>query len=274
MKAQDPRRLLPPRILTIAGSDSSGGAGIEADLKTFAALDCYGMAAITAVTAQNTIAVTDICDLPPENVARQIDAVAEDIGVDAAKTGMLSDPEIIGAVARATARWGIEKLVVDPVMVAKSGAALLREEARDALVRELLPLAWIVTPNVPEAEVLSGLPIREEKELRSAAERIFAHGPRYVLMKGGHLPGPEAVDFLYDGVCWERFAAPRIETRNTHGTGCTFSAAIAACLGRGCETAEAVAKAKEYLTGAIRHALPLGKGHGPLDHAWHRHAAS
>ncbi len=256
------------RILTIAGSDSGGGAGIEADLKTIAALGGYGMAAVTAVTAQNTVAVTDICDIPAETVGNQIDAVAEDIGVDAAKTGMLSNAEIIARVAARVAANGIERLVVDPVMISKSGATLLRPEAQAALKELLIPLAWIVTPNVPEAEAISGTTIRDPESLREAAEAIYALGPRYVLMKGGHLDGDEAEDWLFDGVEWQSFSAARIVTKNTHGTGCTFSAAIATYLGGGIETSAAVAAAKAYLTGAIAHALPLGRGHGPLNHLW------
>lgn len=259
---------LPAKILTIAGSDSGGGAGIEADLKTIAALGAYGMAAITAVTAQNTVAVTDVCDLPEGSVGAQIDAVAEDIGIDAAKTGMLSNEHIIARVARCVAKHGIEKLVIDPVMISKSGAVLLRAEAQAALKELLLPLAWMVTPNIPEAEALAGMKIESEADLRAAAEAIYECGPRYVLMKGGHRSGPEAEDWLYDGTLWQSFTAPRIDTRNTHGTGCTYSAAIATYLGAGMETPEAVVQAKDYLTGAIAHGLPLGQGHGPLDHNW------
>lgn len=257
-----------PRVLTIAGSDSGGGAGIEADLKTMTALGCFGMAAITAITAQNTCGVFGIHDVPPEEVARQIDVVLEDIGADAAKTGMLSSAPIIHAVADALRRRPVEKLVVDPVMVAKSGDALLREDARDALMTALLPLAYMVTPNVPEAEVLSGLPISNAASMRAAADRILALGPRHVLLKGGHLEGPEANDWLFGGDEVYSFSAPRIDTKNTHGTGCTFSAAIACHLARGASAQDAVARAKEYLSGAIRHSFPLGAGHGPLNHMW------
>lgn len=256
------------RVLTIAGSDSGGGAGIEADLKTFAALGVYGMAAVTAVTAQNTCGVFGVHVLPPETVAQQIDVVAEDIGVNAAKTGMLANAAIIEAVADSLARNAIETLVVDPVMVAKSGDALLEPAARDALIERLVPRAFLLTPNVPEAEVLSGESIADEAGLRRAAERIHGLGPRYVLMKGGHLDTRDAVDHLFDGETFQTFTAPRIDTPNTHGTGCTFSAAIAAFLGQGIEVAEAVRRAKAYLTEAIRHGLSLGRGHGPLNHAW------
>jgi len=259
-----------PRVLTVAGSDSGGGAGIEADLKTFAALDVYGMVAVTAVTAQNTVAVTGIHEIPAEFVAEQIADVASDIGVDAAKTGMLSSSAIVEAVAAEMDRFKIEKLVVDPVMVAKSGDALLRASARDVLAARLLPLAWIVTPNVPEAELLAGIEIKGAGQVKDAARRIHALGCRYVLVKGGHLETADAVDYLYDGREITEFRAPRVETKNTHGTGCTYSAAIAAFLAKGCDTPAAVQQAKDYLTGAIRNSLRLGKGHGPLHHGWRR----
>jgi hydroxymethylpyrimidine/phosphomethylpyrimidine kinase len=258
----------PPRVLTIAGSDSGGGAGIEADLKTMAVLGCYGMAAITAITAQNTVGVFGIHDIPPVMVSKQIDVVLDDLGADAAKTGMLSSAAIIEAVASSLRRHPIERLVVDPVMVAKSGDALLRPEARDALCALLLPLAYILTPNVPEAEIIAGKAIGSAEDVRGAAETILGMGPRYVLIKGGHLDGEQAVDYLCSAEGVELFPGPRIATRNTHGTGCTLSSAIACYLAMGRPAGEAVARAKEYLTGAIRHALPLGSGHGPLDHLW------
>lgn len=254
--------------LTIAGSDSGGGAGIEADLKTFTVLRVYGMAAITSVTAQNTRGVTGVQDLPPGFVAEQIDVVARDIGVDAAKTGMLSSAPIVEAVADSVRRNKITKLVVDPVMMAKSGDALLHSTAQDALRTRILPLAYVVTPNVPEAAAISGVQIRNVADLQEAAKRIHDTGAKFVLMKGGHLPGPSAIDFLYDGRDFQEFEAKRIETRNTHGTGCTFSAAIAAYLARGLGAPEAVGKAKRYLTHAIETALNLGAGHGPLNHMW------
>ncbi len=257
-----------PRALTIAGSDSSGGAGIQADIKTFTALRVYGMSAITSVTAQNTVGVTGVHDLPPAFVAEQIDDVAGDIGVDAAKTGMLSNAAIIEAVADAIARHHIERLVVDPVMVAKSGDRLLQEQAREALVQRILPLAYMVTPNAPEAAILAGIPVETPKDAREAAHRIAALGPKYVLMKGGHLHMEEAVDYLFDGEDIIEFAAPRFATKNTHGTGCTYSAAIAAHLAKGATALAAVRAAKSYLTEAIRHSLNLGKGHGPLNHFW------
>ncbi len=257
-----------PRALTIAGSDSGGGAGIEADLKTFTALGVYGMVALTSVTAQNTVAVTGIHDLPPDIVVQQIDAVASDIGVDAAKTGMLSNAAIVEAVADRVAAHGIRNLVVDPVMVAKSGDALLRNDACEALKQRILPLAYVVTPNIPEGEVLAGMAISTPNDVREAAKRIAAMGPACVLMKGGHLDTEDARDVLYVGGEFYEFIAPRIATKNTHGTGCTYSAAIAAYLARDNEVAEAVELAKRYLTEAIRRSFPIGKGHGPLNHFW------
>jgi len=257
-----------PRALTIAGSDSGGGAGVQADLKTFAALRVYGMSAITSITAQNTVGVHGVHDVPADIVAKQIDVVAQDIGVDAAKTGMLSNADIVRAVADAVKRNGIEKLVVDPVMVAKSGDALLQETGRDALVREILPLAYVLTPNAPEAEALTGLRVADLDGMQETARALHAMGPRYVVVKGGHLAGAEAVDLLFDGASFETFSSARIDTKNTHGTGCTFSAAIAGLLAKGFDVVASVEGAKAYLTKAIRHAIPLGRGHGPLMHHW------
>lgn len=258
------------KALTIAGSDSGGGAGIQADLKTFAALGVYGSSVITAITAQNTIGVAAVHEIPPAIVTAQLDAVLSDIGADAAKTGMLSSAPIIAAVAGALRRHGLLKLVVDPVMVAKSGDRLLREEAVTALREELLPLALVVTPNIPEAETLAGLAIVTDKDRREAARRIAASGPRFVVIKGGHTEGPP-IDLLYDG---EEFtlidAGPRIATPNTHGTGCTFAAAITAGLARGLAVEEAIWEAKRYLTAALRHSYTIGAGHSPVHHfhAW------
>jgi hydroxymethylpyrimidine/phosphomethylpyrimidine kinase len=266
MAAQSPL----PRVLTIAGSDSGGGAGIQADLKTFSALNVYGMSAITAVTAQNTVAVTAVHELPVETVAAQIDAVAEDIGIDAAKTGMLSSAAIVETVASAVERHAIAPLVVDPVMVAKSGDALLAEEAREALVQRLLPLAAWVTPNIPEAEALTGESISTENDMKHAAEAIAQFGSAHVLIKGGHLTGNALVDILFDGKVMHRLESTRIDTPNTHGTGCTYAAAIAAYLAKGLLPLEALHQAKAYLTGAIAHSLDLGQGYGPLDHGWQR----
>jgi hydroxymethylpyrimidine/phosphomethylpyrimidine kinase len=258
-----------PVALTIAGSDSGGGAGIQADLKTFQALGVYGSSVITAVTAQNTLGVRAVYEIPPDVIAHQIDAVAEDFGVDGAKTGMLSSAEIIATVADRVRRWGFQRrLVVDPVMVAKSGDRLLREDAVRALMVDLLPLAEVLTPNLPEAEVLVGRPLRTEDEIRQAARDILDLGPRTVVMKGGHREGSTVVDVLFDGRAFYAFPAERVDTTSTHGTGCTFSAAIAASLAQGRDVVEAVAAAKSYLTAAIQHATAMGAGHGPVAHDW------
>ena len=259
---------LPPRVLTIAGSDSGGGAGIEADLKTFTALQVYGMAAVTAVTAQNTQGVFAVHDLPPDHVAQQIDTVVQDIGVDAAKSGMLSNAAVIATVANRIAELKITNYVLDPVMVSESGHTLLAEDAIGVLKSHLLPLALIVTPNAAEAEALSGRSVTNESEMRDAARTIHELGPKNVLVKGGHVAGDYAVDVLFDGSDFEVVSAPRIDTRNTHGTGCTYSAAIAANLAKGLNAFESVRDAKEYITGAIRHGFDLGEGPGPLNHYW------
>lgn len=257
-----------PRAMTIAGSDSGGGAGIQADLKTFTVLGVFGTSAITALTAQNTIGVTGVVEMAPEFVALQIDAIMSDIGTDAAKTGMLSSAAIIEAVAGAVRRWGITRLVVDPVMISKSGAPLLRPEAAEALRILLLPLALVVTPNLHEAGVLVGYPVRTLAEMEEAARAISAMGPRYVVVKGGHLEDADrSVDLLYDGAAFEQFAVPRAATLHTHGTGCVFSAAIAAGLAKGRPVPDSVARAKEVITAAITAGLPIGRGHGPADPA-------
>ena len=262
------QRTRRPRALTIAGSDSGGGAGIQADLKTFAAFGVYGASAITAITAQNTLGVFAIHDVPAAVVAAQIDAVLDDIGADAAKTGMLSSAEIIEAVADRLRAHGLTALVVDPVMVAKSGDRLLREDAVAALRERLLPLAAVVTPNAPEASVLSGIDVVDAASAREAARRIYGLGPRLVVVKGGHLEGPTSDDLVFDGHTFEVLSGRRIAIRHTHGTGCTFSAAIAACLARGLSPLEAAREARIYLQGAIEHAEPLGAGHGPVNHFW------
>ena len=257
-----------PAALTIAGSDSGGGAGIQADLKTFQALGVHGMSAVTAITAQNTVGVRGVQEVAPDLVAAQIDAVLEDIGVDGAKSGMLASAPIIRAVAERVRHWDLGPvLVVDPVMVAKSGDRLLREDAVQALVTELLPLAAVVTPNLPEAEVLVGGPIVSDDDMRAAVRAIVALGPRSVVLKGGHRSG-DATDLFFDGTRELSLPARRIETRSTHGTGCTFSAAIAARLARGDALEDAVRAAKAYLTAALAHATPLGSGHGPVAHDW------
>jgi hydroxymethylpyrimidine/phosphomethylpyrimidine kinase len=261
----------PPRLLAIAGSDSGGGAGIQADLKTFAAHGAFGMSAVTAVTAQNTCRVTAVHEVPADVVAAQIDAVFDDIGVDAVKVGMLASAPLVEAVAGRLAAWrargAAPPVVLDPVMVAKSGDALLREDAIEALAGRLLPLATLVTPNLPEAARLSRLPVGSEEERRQAARSLAGRG-RAVLLKGGHLPGDEVVDLLFDGVAFHAFRGPRLATRSTHGTGCTLSSAIACRLARGEALEAAVAGAIDYLRGAIAAAYPLGRGHGPVDHLY------
>lgn len=252
--------------LTIAGSDSGGGAGVQADLKTFFRFGVYGASALTLVTAQNTLGVQRVHLLPPELVYAQIQSVAEDLPVHAAKTGALGSGEIVAAVAEAVARFGLRPLVVDPVMVAKGGDSLLAEEAVAALKERLFPLAELITPNRLEAEALLGRPIRTLEEAKEAAQALLALGPKAVLLKGGHLEGEEAVDLLATREGVQAYAAPRVATRNTHGTGCTLSAAIAALLALGKPLAEAVAEAKAYLTRALKTAPPLGHGHGPLNH--------
>jgi hydroxymethylpyrimidine/phosphomethylpyrimidine kinase len=254
-----------PVALTIAGSDSGGGAGIQADLKTFAALGVHGTSALTAITAQNTLGVTDIMELPSALVAAQIEAVMLDIGAQGAKTGMLSSAEIIEVVANAVAHFNIRNLVVDPVMVAKGGARLLRDDAVDALRRRLLPLAAVVTPNLPEAEVLLGRPIRTLDERRQAARDLVALGARAAVVKGGHTDEQQAFDHYFDGTDLVELQSPRIATANTHGSGCVFSAAIAAGLAKGSDSLAAVLLAKEFITGAIEGSLEVGRGHGPVN---------
>ena len=250
--------------LTIAGSDSGGGAGIQADLKTFAALGVHGTSAITAITAQNTVGVTDILELPVALIRAQIAAVAEDIGVQAAKTGMLSSSAIIDAVAAAIEEFGVGNLVVDPVMIAKGGTRLLREDAVEALRTRLLPLAAIVTPNLPEAEVLLGRSIESLEERKRAARDLVAMGARAAVVKGGHAEG-DAIDVLCDGSNVVELPARRIATANTHGSGCAFSAAIAAGLAKGSEPLDAVREAKRFITAAIAESIEIGRGHGPVN---------
>jgi hydroxymethylpyrimidine/phosphomethylpyrimidine kinase len=254
-----------PKALTIAGSDSGGGAGIQADLKTFSAYRVFGMSVITAVTAQNSVGVQGVENLAPAFVAQQLRSVLEDLGVDAAKCGMLSVAPIIDAVAGVLGEHPIDKLVVDPVMVAKSGDALLQPDAVAALIRRILPLALVVTPNLSEAEVLSGITVSNRDEMEEAARRIGKLGARHVLVKGGHLKG-DAVDILWNGREMTAFQATRIESSNTHGTGCTLSAAIAAGLAKGRPLGEAVREAKAYVTKAIREGFALGRGVGQLRH--------
>lgn len=253
-----------PVAMTIAGSDSGGGAGIQADLKTFAALGVHGTSAITAITAQNTTGVTDILELPTSLVRAQIDAVVEDMDVQAAKTGMLSSAAIIATVAEAIQRHGIRNLVVDPVMIAKGGAKLLRDDAVSALRELLIPLAAVITPNLPEASVLLDRRIETLDERREAARDLVAMGARAAVVKGGHAAG-EATDVFFDGVRFAELSAPRIETQNTHGSGCVFSAAIAAHLAREASLVDAVREAKVFITRAILNSLEVGHGHGPVN---------
>ena len=259
-----------PVALTIAGSDSGGGAGIQADLKAMEANGVFGASALAAVTAQNTEEVSRAHDLPPSLVAAQIDAVVGDMDVQAAKTGMLSAPPIIETVADRVATHDLRPFVVDPVMISKTGFKLLQDEAIDTLVNDLLPLATLVTPNVHEAEHLTDVEIDTPDDLRAAGAALLEHGPDAVLVKGGHLSGADdAVDVLVDGETGRRFQAPRIDTEHTHGTGCTYASAIAAHLAKGHDLGAAVDRAKRYVTGAIRHALPLGAGRGPTNHFFH-----
>jgi hydroxymethylpyrimidine/phosphomethylpyrimidine kinase len=254
--------------LTIAGSDSGGGAGIQADLKTFAAHRVFGTSAITAVTAQNTLGVAAWQALPADLVIAQIEAVAGDIRPDAVKIGMLANAAIVEAVAATIESLDLPHVVVDPVMVAKGGDRLLEEDAVDAMRTELLPRAHVVTPNAPEAEALAGIAVRSIEDMREAGRRILELGPRVVLVKGGHLTGPESVDVacMKDGPF--ELHGPRIATTSTHGTGCTLASAIAANLALGLSDGDALTRARAYLEGAIRHAPGIGRGHGPLNHFW------
>ena len=252
------------RILTIAGSDSGGGAGIQADLKAITLLGGYGMSVITALTAQNTVGVQGIHEIPSRFVERQIDSVLSDIGADAIKTGMLVNQEIIEVVSRKIREYRVKKVVVDPVMVSKSGVSLLQMDAQEALIQKLIPLAWVVTPNIPEASVLTGFKINSLEGMKRAARRIYELGAKHVVVKGGHLKGM-AIDLLYDGKTFDEIGGPRIESKNAHGTGCTFASAIATFLAGGDTVHEAVRKAKTFITMAIQSGLSLGKGTGPTN---------
>jgi hydroxymethylpyrimidine/phosphomethylpyrimidine kinase len=256
------------RALTIAGSDSGGGAGIQADIKTFLALGVHGMSAVTALTAQNTIGVSGVHEVPPGFVREQIEAVVRDIGVDAAKTGMLASAPIIQTVASAVRELEIPNLVVDPVSVSKHGDPLLRPDAVDALRTELVPLATVITPNVPEAEALLGRQISQVEPDVDAAVELAGLGPRWVLLKGGHLGSEDAVDLLTDGTEVMRLAAPRLPTKHTHGTGCVLSAALTACLAKGMAVTDAAHEAKKFVTRAIERHLEIGSGIGPVNPAW------
>jgi len=257
-----------PRALTIAGSDSGGGAGIQADLKTFAAFGVYGTSAITALTAQNTLGVSGVHVVPAEFVTAQVEAVVSDIGCDAVKTGMLATAATVEAVVAAIDALELPNLVVDPVMVAKSGDRLLDADAVHALRASLLRRARLVTPNLPEAEILAGMRVTTPADMREAARRIAGMGPAAVLVKGGHLAGAEVVDVLFENGVMHEFGGPRVETRATHGTGCTTAAAIAAGLALGHELLAAVEAARAYVVGAMGQGIAVGRGNQPLDHFW------
>lgn len=259
------------RALTIAGSDSGGGAGIQADLKTFHELGVFGTSVLTALTAQNTVGVHDVHEVPPAFVTAQLDAVATDLGVDAAKTGMLASGEIVAAVADGVRRHGITRLVVDPVAASKHGDILLHRDALAVLRDELIPLAELVTPNLGEIRLLTGVEVTGVDDLARAATAFLDLGCRAVLVKGGHLPGnDDAVDLYADGRVEVRITGTRFDTADTHGTGCTLAAAIAGHRAQGAELLEAVSRGKDFVTGAIRHGLRVGAGVGPVDHAWPR----
>jgi len=253
------------KALTIAGSDSGGGAGIQADLKTFAAFDVYGMSAITAVTAQNTVGVNGVQAIPADFVGLQFESILADMGVDGIKTGMLQNTEIVITVSQKLKDCKVDFVVVDPVMMSTSGHALLESKAVDVMKQSLIPLATLVTPNIPEAEILSSLSIHTMDDMRLAAKEIHCLGCQAVLIKGGHGTG-QAVDLLYNGEQFFRFTSKRISTKNTHGTGCTFSAAILANLINGKNLKDSITISKKYVTAAIQSGLPIGKGHGPLNH--------
>jgi hydroxymethylpyrimidine/phosphomethylpyrimidine kinase len=256
--------------LTIAGSDSGAGAGIQADLKTFAAHGVYGTTAITAVTAQNTRGVTSFTEIAPELIRQQIEAVMVDLGADAAKTGMLASAGAVETVARAISDFDIPFVVVDPVMIAKSGDGLTDTTAIEAMKGALLQKAFVVTPNIPEAEALAGLAITSDHDRHEAARRIRALGPSLVVIKGGHFAGDDIVDLLYDGHDFVEFRHPRVDSRHTHGTGCTFAAALTAHLAAGRTVRDAIPLIQEYIASAIRSAPEIGEGNGPMNHFWRR----
>ena len=256
----------PPRVLAIAGSDSGGGAGIQADLKTMLALGVHGMTVICAVTAQNSLGVQGYWELPAEAIRAQLDSVLGDIGAQAIKTGMLASAEIVRTVAERLSDVDAP-LVIDPVAVSKHGDPLLSDGTLEALTSELLPLATVVTPNLLEAQLLTGTTITDEKDMLEAARQLASRGPRWVLVKGGHLPG-NPVDLLFGDGRVIRFPGQRINSRHTHGTGCTLASAIASHLAMGADVPSAVESAREYITGAIDGGFPLGAGIGPVDHAW------
>jgi hydroxymethylpyrimidine/phosphomethylpyrimidine kinase len=264
------RRKSMKKCLTIASSDSGGCAGIQADLKTFSALGVFGMSAIVAVTAQNTLEVRDIYAIAPDNIAAQIDAVLDDLGADSVKTGMLFSKEIIEVVAKKLEKHEVRNLVVDPVMVAATGAVLLKTDAINTMIKKLFPLARVVTPNIHEAEVLSGIKILNYKDKVEACKIISKRGAQTIILKGGHGSGDEATDLWYNGKSVYEFSSSRVDTKNIHGTGCTYSAAIAAYLAQGGTLDESIRKAKKYISNAILKGkdIRLGNGSGPVDHFW------
>lgn len=256
----------PAKALTIAGSDSGGGAGIQADLKTFQERDVYGMSVLTAVTAQNTIGVQGVYPVSVEGVVEQLRSIGEDLPPHAVKTGMLFSTEIIEAIAHEIKTFNWSTIVIDPVMIAKGGASLLQQEATNALKEKLFPLATVVTPNIPEAEVLADCQIRSHKDKKEAAKRLHALGADHVIIKGGHEDTEEVIDLLFDGHSFYDFKSERLVTPNTHGTGCTFSAALTAELAKGASVFVATAIAKQFIQAAIKHDLGIGHGHGPTNH--------
>ena len=256
------------KVLTIAGSDSGGGAGIQADIKTFAAFGVYGMSVVTAVTAQNTVGVNGIQEIPADFVGLQFESILSDIGVDGIKTGMLQSTEIVMTVSQKLKHSKVSHIVIDPVMVSTSGHALLEPQAVDVMKQSLVPLADLVTPNIPEAELLSAISIHSMDDMKLVAKEIYQLGCRSVLIKGGHGTG-QAIDLLYDGQQFIKYTTERIQTKNTHGTGCTFSAAILANLVKGKNLNDSIAISKKYITAAILGGLPIGKGYGPLNHFAH-----
>jgi hydroxymethylpyrimidine/phosphomethylpyrimidine kinase len=258
----------PPTALTIAGSDSGGGAGLQADLKTFLACQVHGMSAITAVTVQNSLGVSGFHEVPPAIVAAQIEAVVTDIGVGAAKTGMLASAPIMAAIAEVVQRLSVRPFVVDPVAASQHGDPLLQPDALDALKTVILPLATLVTPNLGEVRLLTGRDVRDHTGMADAARALHDLGPQWVLVKGGHLPSGDAVDLLYDGTSFTEFRAPRRDTAHTHGSGDTLAASITAALAQGADVPEAVALGKRFITGAIAGSFPLGAGLGPVGHFW------
>jgi len=258
-----------PIALTIAGSDSSGGAGIQADLKTFTSYKVFGASVITSITAQNTVSITSIEDISIDSVEEQIDSVLGDIGADSVKTGMLCSSEVVLLVSRRIKKYKIRNLVVDPVMRSKVGVDLLKPTAVNVLKNDLLPLAMVITPNIDEAEILSGIKIENVEDMKRAALKLKELGPRWVVVKGGHLKSNDnSIDIVFDGERYIELKAERIFTENTHGTGCTFSAAICAGLAMGNETMNSIRSAKNYINGAIANSFDIGKGHGPLNHFW------